>query len=61
MPPFMTLWRFHLTTAAADADDRAIVRSELARAQEFASLARNAGRPDGPLPVIRKLTNMTHQ
>ena len=48
-------------TAAADADDRAIVRSELARAQEFASLARNAGRPDGPLPVIRKLTNMTHQ
>ena len=40
-----------------DDDARALVRSELLRVQEFASLARNAGRPDGPLDIIHKLTN----
>ena len=35
-----------------DPDARTLVRSELRRAQEFARLARNAGRPDGPLAMI---------
>ena len=35
-----------------DPDARSLVRSELRRAQEFAGLARNAGRPDGPLATI---------
>lgn len=38
-----------------DDEARSLIRSELLRVQEFASLARNAGRPDGPLPVIDKL------
>lgn len=37
------------------ADDRAIYRSELSRAQEFARLARNAGSADGPLDTIMEL------
>lgn len=40
-----------------DDEARTLVRSELLRVQEFASLARNAGRPDGPLEVIDKLVN----
>lgn len=38
-------------------DDEAstLIRLELLRAQEFASLARNAGRDDGPLAIIHKL------
>ncbi|WP_337996931.1 DEAD/DEAH box helicase family protein [Oleispirillum naphthae] len=40
-----------------DKEARALIRSELRRAQEFASLARNAGKPDGPLPVIDQLVN----
>lgn len=43
-----------------DQDARALVRSELRRAQEFASLARNAGRADGPLAVIDKLSDAAH-
>ena len=43
---------------AVDDDTHAIARSELARVQQFASLARNAGTPDGPLVVIRKLLSM---
>ena len=39
----------------SDDDVKALVRSELDRVQEFAKLARNAGRPDGPLPVIDRL------
>jgi superfamily II DNA or RNA helicase len=38
-----------------DSDARGLVRSELRRAQEFARLAKNAGRPDGPLAVIDKM------
>jgi superfamily II DNA or RNA helicase/HKD family nuclease len=38
-----------------DPEGRALVRSELRRSQEFASLARNAGRTDGPLGIIDKL------
>ena len=40
-----------------DADARNLIQSELRRAQEFASLARNAGRADGPLNVIRSLVD----
>ena len=38
-----------------DPDARTLVRSELERVQEFARLARNAGRPDGPLAAIDRL------
>lgn len=40
-----------------DHDARALVRSELQRAQEFARLAQNAGRPDGPLATISQMVN----
>lgn len=40
-----------------DNEARALVRSELLRVQEFASLARNAGRADGPLAVIDKMVS----
>ena len=43
-----------------DPDARSLVRSELLRTQEFASLARNAGRPDGPLPMINKMVNAAY-
>lgn len=43
-----------------DPDARALVRSELLRAQEFARLARNAGRPDGPLALIDKMVNAAY-
>ena len=49
LPPF---------TDTVDDDIRTLVRSELTRLQEFASLARNAGRPDGPLHLIRKLADI---
>ena len=38
-----------------DGETRSLIRSELSRVQEFASLARNAGRDDGPLDVIDSL------
>ena len=34
---------------------RSLIRSELLRVQEFASLAMNAGRIDGPLNLIDEL------
>ncbi len=40
-----------------DSDARALVRSELHRAQEFARLARNAGQPDGPLGTIDQMVD----
>jgi superfamily II DNA or RNA helicase len=40
-----------------DPEDRELIRSELLRVQEFARLARNAGRPDGPLEIIHQLVN----
>jgi superfamily II DNA or RNA helicase/HKD family nuclease len=40
-----------------DDEARKLIQSELLRVQEFASLARNAGRSDGPLSVIRELVN----
>lgn len=40
-----------------DDEARSLIGSELLRVQEFASLARNAGRPDGPLPIIDKLVH----
>ena len=39
----------------SDDDVRTLVRSELERVQEFANLARNAGRPNGPLSTIDTL------
>ena len=43
-----------------DNETRALIRSELLRVQEFASLARNAGREDGPLEVIDNLVKMAY-
>ena len=43
-----------------DPDARALVRSELRRAQEFAKLARNAGRPDGPLAMIDRMVDAVY-
>jgi superfamily II DNA or RNA helicase len=39
----------------SDADSRSLSRGELRRIRAFASLARNAGRPDGPLTAIKAL------
>ena len=38
-----------------DDDARSLIRSELLRVQEFARLARNAGKVDGPLLVVDRL------
>ncbi len=43
-----------------DPDARALVRAELRRAQEFARLSRNAGRPDGPLVMIDKMVDAAY-
>ena len=43
-----------------DSDTRSLIRSELSRIHEFASLARNAGRPDGPLKIIDELVNSAY-
>ena len=43
-----------------DIEARSLIRSELKRVQEFASLARNAGREDGPLKVIDQLVNAAY-
>ncbi len=43
-----------------DPDARALVRSELRRAQEFSRLAKNAGRPDGPLATIDKMVSAAY-
>ena len=43
-----------------DPDARGLVRTELRRAQEFAGLARNAGRPDGPLATIDRMVNAAY-
>ena len=39
----------------SDDDARSLIRSELLRVQEFARLARNAGKADGPLLVVDRL------
>ena len=43
-----------------DRDARSLVASELARVQEFARQARNAGLPGGPLAVIRRLVEAAY-
>ncbi len=43
-----------------DPDTRSLIRSELSRIHEFASLARNAGRTDGPLRIIDELVNLVY-
>jgi superfamily II DNA or RNA helicase len=43
-----------------DPDARSLIRSELSRIHEFASLARNAGRSDGPLKIIDELVNSAY-
>jgi superfamily II DNA or RNA helicase len=40
-----------------DQDARKVIQSELRRVQAFSRLARNAGRPDGPLAVITQLVD----
>ncbi len=40
-----------------DEDARGLIKSELRRIQAFASAARNAGKADGPLPLIDKMVN----
>ena len=47
-----------LDDPAADRDARGMVRGELARVQAFARLARNAGSPDGPLPLIDRMVDL---
>ena len=43
-----------------DSDARGLVRSELRRAQEFARLARNAGRRNGPLAMIDSMVDAAY-
>ena len=43
-----------------DDDSKRIIGSELTRVREFARLARNAGRSDGPLPIIDKLVSAAY-
>ncbi len=43
-----------------DPEARTLVRSELRRVQEFAQLASNAGRPDGPLAIIDRMANAAY-
>ena len=43
---------------AMDQDSRSMVRGELLRIQAFARLARNAGSPDGPLPMIDEMVDL---
>ena len=43
-----------------DPDARTLVRSELRRAQEFARLAKNAGRPNGPLATIDRMVDSVY-
>ena len=43
-----------------DGDARSLVGSELRRTLEFARLARNAGRPDGPAALISKLVDAAY-
>ena len=43
-----------------DPDARTLVRSELRRVQEFAKLARNVGRPDGPLAIIDRMVDAAY-
>ena len=43
-----------------DPDARVLVGSELRRAQEFARLARNAGRPGGPLAMIERMVDAAY-
>lgn len=43
-----------------DPEARTLVRSELRRVQEFAQLASNAGRPDGPLEIIDRMANAAY-
>lgn len=48
------------TDAGLDEDARKLIRSELVRAQEFAGLARNAGRDDGPMATIDRLVKAAY-
>jgi len=43
---------------AVDPDTRSLLRGELTRVQAFARLARNAGSPDGPLPMIDEMVDL---
>ncbi|MHA1630445.1 MAG: helicase, partial [Candidatus Heimdallarchaeota archaeon] len=43
-----------------DPDAKNLVKSELTRVMEFAQLARNAGRPDGPLKILDGLVDFVY-
>lgn len=43
-----------------DDEARSVIKGELRRVQEFASLARNAGKDDGPLTIIHQLVRAAH-
>ena len=43
-----------------DDDAKSLIKSELSRVQEFANLARNAGRKDGPLEVIHEMVKAAY-
>jgi superfamily II DNA or RNA helicase len=45
------------TGQGPDTEARALLKSELVRAQEFARLARNAGRSDGPLSILDQISD----
>ncbi len=40
---------------AADPDARTLIKQELRRVMEFASISRNAGKPDGAAATIHKV------
>ena len=42
------------------AAERSLVSGELSRVEEFASLARNAGRPDGPLEFLHRMARVAY-
>ncbi len=49
------------TDKTSDDDMKALIGSELKRIQAFACLARNAGRPSGPLPIIDRLLKLINK
>lgn len=48
------------TLEDVDKDGRRLVQSELERVQQFARLARNAGRPDGPLAAMTIMEDIAY-
>ena len=51
---------FVVVPPTGSGDERSMARSELQRVERFASLARNAGAPDGPLEIIAELARVAY-